>query len=374
MTAAARPRFSLLLSLLVLAVVVHGLVSSQDPGLLDPDAAPRAVAPRGQMFSMEQAGVKLFEEASPAVVYINTSTLRRNRFSLDIFKIPQGTGSGFLWDDQGHVVTNYHVIKDADEAEVTLADHSTWTAKLVGYAPEHDLAVLKIDAPRSRLHPLRVGRSEGLKVGQWVFAIGNPFGLDQTLTTGVISGLGRTITGVAGNPIRDVIQTDAAINPGNSGGPLLDSSGRLIGINTMIVSPSGAYAGIGFAVPVDTINRVVPQLLRKGKAVHAGLGITLAPPSVQERLHREGLRGVLVLDLLPGGSAEKAGIRPTELNRRGESRLGDRIVSLDGQPVGSSGDLLGLLYQHQVGDLVRVGLLRGDDQELTVKIRLQEID
>lgn len=227
----------------------------------DPDAVPRAITPRGDLAQDEQTTIDLFRNASPSVVYITTVALRTDRYSLNLFEIPRGTGSGFVWDDEGHIITNFHVIRGASAARVTLADHTTWEARPAGTAPHQDLAMLHINAPRHRLRPLAIGTSSGLQVGQKVFAIGNPFGLDQTLTTGIISALGREITSGTGRTIRGVIQTDAAINPGNSGGPLLDSAGRLIGVNTAIYSPSGSSAGIGFAVPVDTVNQVASQLL-----------------------------------------------------------------------------------------------------------------
>jgi len=225
---------------------------------------PRPVTPRGNLAEDEQATIELFRKAAPSVVHITTLAERVEPFSLNLFRIPRGTGSGIVWDEQGHIVTNYHVIMGADAAVVTLADNSTWSAKLVGAAPHKDLAVLHIKAPADRLAPIIVGTSHDLEVGQKVFAIGNPFGLDHTLTTGVISALGREIESVSGTPITNVIQTDAAINPGNSGGPLLDSAGRLIGVNTQIVSPSGAFAGIGFAIPIDTVNWVVAELIARG--------------------------------------------------------------------------------------------------------------
>ncbi|MDB5306545.1 MAG: 2-alkenal reductase [Gemmataceae bacterium] len=230
----------------------------------DPDAVPRAVTPRGDLAEAEKTTIAIFRQTSPAAVHITTLNVRQDRFSLNLFQIPRGTGSGFVWDQDGRVVTNYHVIEGADAARVTLSDQSEWKARLVGAYPDKDLAVLVIDAPGDRLRPIPIGTSHDLQVGQFAFAIGNPFGLDQTLTTGVISALGREIDSVNRKTIKDVIQTDAAINPGNSGGPLLDSAGRLIGVNTAIYSPSGAFAGIGFAIPVDEVNRVVPQLIRTG--------------------------------------------------------------------------------------------------------------
>jgi S1-C subfamily serine protease len=233
----------------------------------DVNSGPRAIAARGDLTEDEKSTINIFEKESPSVVHITTSAVLRDRVTRDAFQIPHGTGTGFIWDDKGHIVTNYHVIQGADVAEVTLSDHSTFKARLVGSFPESDLAVLIIAAPKNRLRPIRLGTSKDLLVGQKVLAIGNPFGLDQTLTQGIISALNREIQSVTRRPIKNVIQTDAAINPGNSGGPLLDSSGRLIGVNTAIYSPSGAYAGIGFAIPVDEVNRVAPQLIRQGKVL-----------------------------------------------------------------------------------------------------------
>jgi S1-C subfamily serine protease len=322
----------------------------------DPDAEPRAVLARGDLAQDEQATIALFKEASKSVVFISTSQVRRRGvFSLDPTEIPQGAGSGFLWDDQGHVVTNYHVIQNAGTAKVTLSDHSSWDAELVGAAPNQDVAVLKIKAEPTHLRPLPIGTSQDLQVGQKVFAIGSPFGLDQTLTTGVISGLGREIQSVTKRPIKDVIQTDAAINPGNSGGPLLDSAGRLIGVNTAIYSPSGAYVGVGFAVPVDIVNRIVPQLLRHGKVVRPGLGISVAGDTLAARL---GVEGVLVMSVLPGGAAEKAGVQPTARDADGQVSLGDIIVAIDDQEIDSANDLFATLEDYKVGDQIKLKIRR----------------
>jgi S1-C subfamily serine protease len=226
------------------------------------NALPRPVAQRGELFEDEKRTIDIFKRSSPSAVHITTIGRPSGR---NPGRIPRGTGSGFVWDQEGHIVTNYHVIQGAAAAQVTLADGSDWKARLVGEVPDKDLAVLAIDAPPERLHPIPIGTSHDLLVGQKVFAIGNPFGLDQTLTTGTISALGREIESPSGQAISDVIQTDAAINPGNSGGLLLDSAGRLIGVNTAIQSPSGAFAGVGFAIPVDEVNRVVPQLIAAKK-------------------------------------------------------------------------------------------------------------
>jgi len=330
-------------------------------------AALRPVEPRGELLREERDTITVFREASPSVAFITTIMVRRSLFSLNVQEIPSGTGSGFLWDRRGHVVTNYHVIQGADAAQVTLADQTTWEASLVGAAPEKDLAVLRIQAPREKLTPLPVGSSSDLLVGQKVLAIGNPFGLDQTLTTGIISALGREIESVSGIPIRDVIQTDAAINPGNSGGPLLDSSGRLIGVNTAIYSPSGAYAGVGFAIPADTVNWIVSDLIAYGRIVRPALGVYTAPDYAARRL---GIRGVLVLDLVPGGGAERAGLRPTTRDRRGRILLGDVILSVGGVPVSDSNDLLLALERKRIGETVPVRVLR-DEKEVAVSVRLQ---
>ncbi|HHH13620.1 MAG TPA: trypsin-like serine protease, partial [Thiolapillus brandeum] len=232
--------------------------------LLALTAEPRAVTPRGSLAEVEQTNIAIFRKASPSVVYITTTEDLVNLWTRDITRIPRGTGSGFVWDGHGHIVTNFHVIEGASAAYVRLQDQKTYRAVLVGASPADDLAVLRIQASLSILKPLPIGSSADLQVGQMVYAIGNPFGLDHTLTTGVISALDRTIRTENG-VVDGLIQTDAAINPGNSGGPLLDSAGRLVGVNTAIYSPSGAYAGIGFAVPVDRVNRVVPQLIAHGR-------------------------------------------------------------------------------------------------------------
>jgi S1-C subfamily serine protease len=363
---------SLLLPLvLVLLVVLSALLLRQFwPGRartgLNPEAAPRAVTPRGDLAEQEKTTIAIFREASPSVVHITTLTVRQDAVSLDQLQIPRGTGSGFIWDEDGHVVTNYHVIQGGNAARITLFDQSNWSARLVGGYPDKDLAVLKIDAPASRLQPILVGTSHDLQVGQNTFAIGNPFGLDHTLTTGVVSALGREIESVNHRMIKDVIQTDAAINPGNSGGPLLDSAGRLIGINTAIYSPSGSYAGIGFAIPVDEVNRVVPQLIRHGKVVRPWLGLHLAPDDLARRL---GLEGVLVLSVEPNSPAANAGIRPSRYDDGSRVQLGDVIMALDGQPVHSASDVFDILDRHQAGDKVRATVLR-DGREQTVTITL----
>jgi len=339
------------------------------PDLYYKGAQPRAVTARGDLAEDEKGTIALFKAASPSVVYITTTTVRRELFSSRALEVPQGAGSGFVWDENGYVVTNFHVIANAQGARVTLADQSTWPAQLVGAEPDKDIAVLKIDAPKHLLPPLALGTSNDLQVGQKVFAIGNPFGFDQTLTTGVISGLGREIMSASGRPIQGVIQTDAAINPGNSGGPLLDSAGRLIGINTAIYSPSGAYAGVGFAVPVDVVNRIVPQLVRGEKLKKPGLGIRWVPEYAVSRL---GLEGVLLLEVTPGSPADKAGLRTTKEDSFGNLILGDLIVGADGKPIRTVNDLFRVLDAHEVGDTVRFTIVR-NNRKADVDIQLQAL-
>jgi S1-C subfamily serine protease len=309
----------------------------------------------------EEATINVFENASKSVVHITSIESHRDRFNMDVMDIPQGTGTGFVWDDAGHIVTNFHVIQQGNTSKVTLGDGSVFEAKIVGAAPDKDLAVLRIEDPavKGKLRPLSVGASSGLRVGQKVLAIGNPFGFDQTLTTGVISGLGREIKSVTGRPIYDVIQTDAAINPGNSGGPLLDSHGNLIGVNTAIYSPSGAYAGIGFAVPVDTVNSIVPQIIKtRGKLARPGLGIAIGTDQFAQKY---GVQGVIVMNVQAGSAADKAGLQGMQRDASGRVALGDVIVELDGTPVTSQNDLFKTLDRHQVGDTVKMKVKRGGD-------------
>ncbi|CAH9083418.1 unnamed protein product [Cuscuta europaea] len=330
--------------------------------LADVDAASAFVvtSPR-KLQTDELATVRLFQENTPSVVYITNLAARQDVFTLNVFEVPQGSGSGFVWDKDGHIVTNYHVIRGASDLRVTLSDQSTHDAKVVGFDQDKDVAVLRIDAPEDKLRPIPIGVSADLLVGQKVFAIGNPFGLDHTLTTGVISGLRREINSAAtGRPIQDVIQTDAAINPGNSGGPLLDSSGNLIGINTAIYSPSGASSGVGFSIPVDTVSGIVDQLVRYGKVTRPILGVKFAPDQSVEQL---GVSGVLVLDAPPNGPAGKAGLLATKRDGFGRLVLGDIITSINGKKVSNGSDLYRILDQCKVGEKVMVEVLRGDHKE-----------
>jgi S1-C subfamily serine protease len=319
------------------------------------EAAPRAVAPRGPLGADEQNNIAVFKAASPSVVNITSLGLEREMFSRNVQQVPQGTGTGFFWDMQGHIVTNFHVIQGASGARVTLADQSQFRAQLVGVFPDRDLAVLKIDAPADKLRPLPIGRSADLQVGQGVYAIGNPFGLDQTLTRGVVSALNREIESVTRRTIRGAIQSDAAINPGNSGGPLLDSAGRLIGVNTAIYSPSGASAGIGFSIPVDEVNRIVPRLIRDGRFVRPALGVAYAPMEFNRAL---GLpRGVAIVRVQKGSPAAKAGLRAFTRGERSVN-AGDVITAIDGEAVASADDVLNLLEQRQAGERAELTLWR----------------
>jgi len=330
--------------------------------------ANRNESPGMGLTASEVSTIKLFENAAPSVCFITTSNVRQDYWSRNVMEIPGGTGSGFVWDNKGHIVTNYHVIQKADRYQVTLSDQSTYEAELVGVAPDKDLAVLRIDVPKRDLRPIPVGNSVNLRVGQSVFAIGNPFGLDQTLTTGIVSALGREIQSVAKIPIRDVIQTDAAINPGNSGGPLLDSSGRLIGVNTAIYSPSGASAGIGFSIPVNVVRWVVPDLIQFGKVKRPVMGIE---PAAQQFMKRLGREGVLVLHVYEDSPAALAGIQPTYRNGTGRIVLGDIITALDDNPISSFNDLFLELEKYKPGDVISIDLER-DDKKRTVELELGE--
>jgi S1-C subfamily serine protease len=322
----------------------------------------------------EQATIRLFKQSSASVVYITTSEVGRD-FNMNVLEIPHGSGSGFIWDEKGHVVTNFHVVQGGNRFRVTLADQTTVNAVIIGGDPSKDVAVLQIDVPPRGLTPLLVGSSAKLEVGQKVFAIGNPFGLDQTLTTGVISGVGRQIQGQSGRTIDGMIQTDAAINPGNSGGPLLDSRGRLIGVNTAIFSPTGASAGIGFAIPVDTVQRVVPQLIRHGKVIRPGLAASYVSDNVTRQL---GLKGALLGTIKPGGSAYEAGLIPIRRNEDGDILLGDLIVAVDGKPVETADALLNELENHQVGDKIKLAIVRGartgSEESLEVPVTLHGVE
>jgi len=336
-----------------------------------PEGRPRPVTPApAELSSDERSTMAVFERATKSVVFIANTAVQRDPWSFDLFEVPQGSGSGFIWNKQGHLVTNFHVVYGATSITVTLADRTEHKAKVVGADPDHDLAVLQIQAPEESLSPVTIGTSHDLRVGQKVLAIGNPFGLDHTLTTGVVSALGRTIKSLSNRTIEGVIQTDAAINPGNSGGPLLDSAGRLIGVNTQIVSPSGAFAGIGFAVPVDTVNRIVPELIKYGKLIRPGLGVSLVPDAFARRW---GVKGVVIGKVVRGSGAERAGLRGARETVTGRVELGDIIVGIDGKPIETIEDMLDLLEQRKVGDQVMVEILRANRRQ-QVSVTLQAVN
>ena len=336
-------------ALLALAGLAHGRG----------DANPRAATPRSPLGADEQANVDVFRKTSPSVVHITTLETQRDLFSLNVQQVPRGAGTGFVWDAQGHVVTNFHVIQGGSGARVTLSDQSSYPAKLVGAFPDRGLAVLKIDAPAAKLPPIPLGSSRDLLVGQRVYAIGNPFGLDQTLTTGIVSALNREIESFNQRTIRGVIQTDAAINPGNSGGPLLDSAGRLVGVNTQIASPSGASAGIGFAIPADEVNRIVPRLIRDGRYLRPAIGVTAGPPGLLRALNLANApKGVALVQVAANTPAARAGLQPFRRGANGDVIGGDVIMAINDEPVADLDDMLAALERRQPGDSVTLTLWR----------------
>jgi S1-C subfamily serine protease len=335
--------------------------------LIGYQAEPRAVTPRGDLAGDEKTVIQIFEASSPSVVFITTTRQVLDLWTRNLMEVPRGTGSGFIWDARGNVVTNYHVIEGVQSAHVRLADQRTYDAVIVGASPEHDIAVLRIHVPVGLPQPVAVGTSGDLRVGQTALAIGNPFGLDYTLTTGVISALDRSIRAENGRIIDHLIQTDAAINPGNSGGPLIDSAGRLIGMSTAIFSPSGAFAGIGFAVPVDTINRVVPNLIAHGRYLRPSLGIVADDEISARLLESTGLAGVVVLRVEADSAAARAGLEGTEVTADGEVVVGDVILAVEERPVTRVGELIDVLETYTIGD--RVGLVvyrRGEVRTIPV--------
>ena len=359
---------------LIAAAALGALIAWQSPNWIEPnfsaDAVPRPVAARGDLAEDEKSTIELFEKSKGSVVYITTSDRAMNPWTRNMFSIPKGTGSGFIWDNLGHVVTNNHVAESGMQARVRLNDGRDYAAKLVGASPVHDLAVLRIIVPANRPRPVPVGTSADLKVGQKVFAIGNPFGLDWTLTTGIVSATDRSLPDDGGGTIEHLIQTDAAINPGNSGGPLLDSAGRLIGINTLIFSPSGAFAGVGFAVPVDTVNRVVPQLIARGKYARPALGVEVDEEFNSTVTRRLGVKGVMVLRVTPGSGAQAAGLKGAKIGADGSITPGDIITAVNGKPVDSVGKLIALLDDYRVGETVKLTVLR-DGKNADVDVALQ---
>lgn len=359
-------------ALIFLGALIGLVLFAEWPRIRDlfvaPSAEPRIIAARGDLAEDERATIDIFEARRDSVVSISTTERVVDLFTRDAYNVPRGTGSGFVWDDRGHIVTNAHVVENASSAIVRLADGRAYRASVVGVDPNNDLAVLRVGVGRGRPEPIPIGTSDDLQVGQKVLAVGNPFGLDWTLTTGIISALDRELPSERGGVIRELIQTDAAINPGNSGGPLIDSAGRLIGVNTAIFSPSGSSAGIGFAVPVDTVNRVVPQLIASGQYRPPSLGISI-DPRTDEMVRRMGLSGVLILGVTPGSAAERAGLKPARLSRDGSIVPGDLITGLGEMAVDSVSDLRAALDRHRPGEEVELQVWRsGSEETLTVTL------
>ncbi len=358
-----------ILIMMVIVWIVADFLGIKPSRFMQPKVGMRPVVQQiGDLGADERTNMQIFEQTAPSVTSITNKRRQRGIFSFN--EIPQGTGSGFLWDDKGHVVTNYHVIHEAHEVEVKLQSGKSYDASLVGADPHHDLAVLHIDAMSPNIPPVMIGSSNDLRVGQKVLAIGNPFGFDSTLTTGIISALGRTMQSMTKRYIHDVIQTDAAINPGNSGGPLLDSYGRLIGVNTAIISPSGTYSGVGFAVPVDTVNRIVTKLINKEKVGRPGLGISLIPEHIMSRL---GVEGVGILEVYKGSTAEEAGLRGVKRLPSGRIEIGNIIIECDGSRVRKRSDLIRILDRHEVGNEVDIVIIRSGVKK-TVRITIQSIN
>ena len=341
-------------------------------GPASPDGAgPREASAELTLLPDEERLSEIFRRVSPSVVFLSNDAVERSYFSLDARLVPQGTGSGFVWDTLGHIVTNYHVIEGADLISVSFGSSTPVRARIVGVAPDKELAVLRVDVDPELLHPITLGHADSVRVGMEALAIGNPFGLDHSLTRGIISAMGREIRASTGRVIENVLQTDAAINPGNSGGPLLNSRGDLIGINTAIVSRSGSSSGIGFAVPVSTVRRVVPELIEFGKIVRPALGVSLFSDEVARQW---GVRkGVIVRDVGTGSAAAAAGLRGSRIFRTGEVELGDVIVRVAEREIEDADDLLNELERHRVGDEVDVSVARGREV-VKLRVRLDKLE
>ena len=333
-------------------------------------ALPCFAHTQGQLTEDERNTIEVVKKNQNSVVFITNIQLVRDFFFASEEAVPRGSGSGFVWDDKGHIVTNYHVIEDGDIFNVTLPSQEQRRARLIGKEPTKDIAVLRIEGNLSGLFPVVTGSSRDLQVGQKVIAIGNPFGFDHTVTKGIVSAIGRNMPGAGGVTIRDMIQTDASINPGNSGGPLLDSTGRLIGMNTMIISPSGSSSGIGFAVPVDTIKKIAPEIILYGKVQRPGLGVSLMNDLYARRI---GVKGVVILEAPGGSEADRVGLKGLGRDRYGRLFLRDIIVGIDGTKVTSYDDLYGVLDSHKIGDTVTLAVAR-EGKERKVRLTLVSID
>jgi S1-C subfamily serine protease len=355
-------------SLVVLWFVVSSFSSDSSSSLQAREMIPNDISQRADLTPEEKGSIAIFRHNNPAVVYISTVKRVMNILTRDITEIPSGTGTGFIWDRQGHIITNYHVIQGNNSAKVRLNNKETYTARVVGKSKRHDIAVLKLDGVKNLPRPIQPGSSRSLIVGQKVFAIGNPFGLDHSLSTGIISALGRSIKNSTLD-MDDLIQTDAAINPGNSGGPLLDSAGRLIGMNVAIYSPSGASAGIGFAIPVDNVNRVVPNLIKNGRYVRPHVGISANDTANKLLLKELGIKGLLVLEIERDSPADRAGLIDSKLVQ-GDLILGDVIQSVDGESIEDVNDFLDVIEKRQLNDTVMLEILRKGKVKLKVPMKL----
>jgi len=333
-------------------------------------ALPCFAHSQSQLTEDERNTIEVVKRNQNSVVFITNIQLVRDFFFASEEAVPRGSGSGFVWDDKGHIVTNYHVIEDGDIFNVTLPSQEQRRARLIGKEPTKDIAVLRIEGNLSGLFPVVTGSSRDLQVGQKVIAIGNPFGFDHTVTKGIVSAIGRNMPGAGGVTIRDMIQTDASINPGNSGGPLLDSTGQLIGMNTMIISPSGSSSGIGFAVPVDTIKKIAPEIILYGKVKRPGLGVALMNDLYARRI---GVQGVVILEAPGGSEADRAGLKGLGRDRYGRLFLRDIIVGIDGTKVTSYDDLYGVLDSHKISDTVTLTVAR-EGKERKVRLTLVSID
>lgn len=353
----------------IVAVVIFAANNEEAPTASEPAAPASASSTSGPppfLTDDESNNIAVYRDVSPSVVFVTNTQLRRNMFSLNTTEVPSGSGTGFVWDDSGLIVTNFHVVYGANKVTITMGSGKSYEASLVGAAPEKDIAVLQIDAPEEVLEPIPLGNSDDLVVGRKVLAIGNPFALDTTLTVGVVSALGREIRSFRDRTIKNVIQTDAAINPGNSGGPLLNSMGELIGVNTAIFSPSGASAGIGFAIPINTVKRIIPQLIEHGRLYRPVIGIETLSDNWARRF---GVKGVPVFSVQRGSPADIAGLVGVRTDARNNIHLGDVIIALDDEPVTNEDSLLTMLEQRQPGDSIKVTTLR-DDEIFTYDVTL----
>jgi S1-C subfamily serine protease len=360
-------RFFRVAIVIVLLLLVAQVAEPYVTRLMFAATTPRPIEPRGNLSEIEKSTIALFKQVSPSVVQVAGRVTGGEMPTEEAESVGVQSGTGFIWDLAGNIVTNNHVVKGITDVSVRLSTGQVFQADIVGTAPNYDLGVIRLRNPPSMLPPpIAIGSSGDLQVGQFAFAIGNPFGLDLSLTTGVISALKRRLPTDAGHEVLNVIQTDAAVNPGNSGGPLLDSSGRVVGVNTAILSPSGSNAGIGFAIPIDTVNRIVPQLIRNGHVPTPGIGIVAANETAATRL---GIEGVVIVRTTPGSPAAKAGLRGIDTN---SGTLGDVIVAANGQPVRRLADLTDQLEDLGVGKTIKLTVMR-DGSNMTVDVPITDL-